>query len=194
MARKTTEERQKTIIDEALNIIHEGGYESLSIRELATRVKISEPAIYRHFLNKEDIVLGILARISAFDQELIKSINKKNTGLEKLNEFIIFHFSFLEKNRQMTSVIFAEDIFTQSDILKEKLLKILKHRKKLIIDIIESAKSDNKIKEVESTELSKIIIGTIRMSVLEWKLSNFSYSLIESGNKIIKTFEKMIFN
>ncbi len=48
----------------------------------------------------------------------------------------------------MTSVIFAEDIFTQSDILKEKLLKILKHRKKLIIDIIESAKSDNKIKEV----------------------------------------------
>ena len=194
MARITTEERQKTIIDEALNIIHESGYEALSIRELATRVKISEPAIYRHFLNKEDIILGILTRISDFDQKLIKSINKKNTGLEKLNEFITFHFSFLEKNKQMTSVIFAEDIFTQSDILKEKLLKILKHRKKLIIDIIESAKSDNKIKEVESTELSKIIIGTIRMSVLEWKLSNFSYSLIESGNKIIKTIEKMIFN
>ncbi len=59
MARITTEERQKTIIDEALNIIHESGYEALSIRELATRVKISEPAIYRHFLNKEDIILGI---------------------------------------------------------------------------------------------------------------------------------------
>jgi hypothetical protein len=94
----------------------------------------------------------------------------------------------------MTSVIFAEEIFTQSDILKEKLLKILKHRKKLIFGIIESAKSDNKIKEVDSVELSKIIIGTIRMSVLEWKLSNFSYSLFESGNKIIKSLEKLIFN
>lgn len=193
MARKTTEERQKAIIDEALNIIHDGGYEALSIRELATRVKISEPAIYRHFLNKEDIILGILTRISDFDQKLIKSINKKNTALEKLNEFINFHFIFLEKNKQMTSVIFAEEIFTQSDILKEKLMKILKHRKKLIVDIIESAKSENKIKEVDAVELSKIIIGTIRMSVLEWKLSNFSYSLIESGNNIIKTFENLIF-
>ncbi|MCB9247765.1 MAG: TetR/AcrR family transcriptional regulator [Ignavibacteriales bacterium] len=194
MARLTTEERQKTIIDEALNIIHERGYEALSIRELANRVKISEPAIYRHFLNKEDIILGILSRISDFDQELIKSVNKKDSPLEKLNEFIKFHFSFLEKNKQMTSVIFAEEIFTQSNILKEKLLKILKHRKMLIVDIIESAKSDNKIKEVDSTELSKIIIGTIRMSVLEWKLGNFSYSLIESGNKIIKNLEKLIFN
>ena len=193
MARKTTEERQKAIIDEALNIIHDGGYEALSIRELATRVKISEPAIYRHFLNKEDIILGILTRISDFDQKLIKSINKKNTALEKLNEFINFHFIFLEKNKQMTSVIFAEEIFTQSDILKEKLMKILKHRKKLIVDIIEAAKRENKIKEVDAVELSKIIIGTIRMSVLEWKLSNFSYSLIESGNKIIKTFENLMF-
>ena len=88
MARLTTEERQKTIIDEALNIIHEGGYEALSIRELANRVKISEPAIYRHFLNKEDIILGILSRISDFDQKLIKGVNKKDSPLEKLNEFI----------------------------------------------------------------------------------------------------------
>jgi AcrR family transcriptional regulator len=194
MARLTTEERQKTIIDEALNIIHEGGYEAFSIRELATRVKISEPAIYRHFLNKEDIVLGILARISDFDLELTASINEKNTSLEKLNEFMKFHFSFLEKNKEMTSVIFAEEIFMQSDMLKEKLLKILHHRKQLIINIIEEAKSAKQIKDVDSEELSKIIIGFIRMTVLEWKLGNFSFSLVDSGKKITKTFEKMIFN
>ena len=194
MARLTTEERQITIVDEALNIIHEGGYEALSIRELATRVKISEPAIYRHFLNKEDIVLGILARISNFDQELIGSIDKKNTPLEKLNEFIIFHFSFLEKNKEMTSVIFAEEMFMQSELLKTKLLKILSHRKKLIVNIIEEAKSAKQIKDVDSEELSKIIVGFIRMSVLEWKLGNFSFSLVDSGKKITKTFEKMIFN
>ncbi len=193
MARLTTEERQKTIVDEALNIIHEGGYEALSIRELAGRVKISEPAIYRHFLNKEDIVLGILARISNFDQELTASINKKNTPLEKLTEFIKFHFSFLENNKEMTSVIFAEEMFMQSDLLKEKLLKILRHRKKLIVTIIEEAKSAKQIKDVESEELSKIIVGFIRMSVLEWKLSDFKFSLIESGKKITNTFEKMIF-
>ena len=59
MARLKTEKRQNMIIDEAMKIIHSGGYGALSIRALAQNVKISEPAIYRHFLNKEDIVLGI---------------------------------------------------------------------------------------------------------------------------------------
>ena len=193
MARFTTEERQKTIIDVAINIIHEGGYESLSIREIAKRVKISEPAIYRHFLNKEDIILGILNRISDFDQQLIESIEKKNTPQDKLTEFIFFHFQFLEKNWNMTSIIFSEDLFTQSAILKEKLMRILAHRQKLIIEIIDDAKNKTKVKDVDNSELSKIIIGMIRMTVLEWKLSGFSFSLLKKGISITKTFEKLIF-
>ena len=193
MARFTTEERQKSIISEAINIIHEGGYESLSIRELAKRVKISEPAIYRHFLNKEDIILGILARISDFDQQLIESISKKNSPQDKLTEFICFHFEFLEKNRNMTSIIFSEELFTQSAILKEKLMKILAHRQKLIIEIIDDAKDKRKVKDVDNSEISKIIIGMIRMTILEWNLSNFSFSLIKKGNSITKTFDKLIF-
>ncbi len=193
MGRLTTEERQKMIIDETLNIIHEGGYEALSIRELATRVKISEPAIYRHFLNKEDIVLGILSRISNFDKKLVESINKKVSPKEKLNEFIYFHFDFLEKNKNMTSVIFSEDMFTQSKILKEKLMQIISHRQKLIIGIINEIKSNSKIKDINEAELSKIIIGFIRMTVLEWKLSDFSFSLKDKGRTITSTFEKLIF-
>lgn len=193
MARLTTEERQKTIIDEALNIIHEGGYEALSIRELASRVKISEPAIYRHFLNKEDIVLGILTRLSNFDQKLVESINKKETPKEKLNEFILFHFNFLEKNKPMTSVIFAENIFTQSKILKEKLLKIMGFKLKVMVDILAEVKNSQKIKDIDCLELSKLIMGFIRINILEWKINNFSFSLKEKGKSIVITIDKLLF-
>jgi len=125
MARLSTEERQKIIIDEAIRIIHEGGYESLSIRELASKVKISEPAIYRHFLNKEDIVLGILSRIGEFDHMLEANLGEGKTALEKLQRFINFHFSFLNKNREMISVLFSEDMFDQSDILPKRILFII---------------------------------------------------------------------
>lgn len=194
MPRLTTEQRQKEIIDEALNIIHECGYGSLSIRELAIRVKISEPAIYRHFLNKEDIILGILSRISAFDQILADSLHNKKMPLDKLDEFIMFHFRFLEKNRTLTSVIFAEDIFTQSKILKEKLMKIISYRQRLLVEIIEEIKNQDSVNGLSSQELSKIILGFIRITVLEWKLSDFSFSLIDKGEGIKNTFEKLIFN
>jgi hypothetical protein len=91
----------------------------------------------------------------------------------------------------MTSIIFSEDIFTQSKILKEKLMQILKHRQKLIIEIINQI---DEIKKLDEQELAKIVIGFIRMTVLEWKLNEYKFSLTEKGKSISKTFEKLIFN
>ena len=193
MPRLTTEERQKNIIDEALNIIHEGGYEALSIREIASRVKISEPAIYRHFLNKEDIVLGILSRISDFDLELEKAISEKNSEEEKLEEFILFHFKFLENNKNLTSVIFSEEIFTQSKILKEKMMKIMTHMKMMLKRIVEEAQNKSKIKNVHSDDLVTMIMGFIRLNILEWKLNEFSFSLVNKGEKVTATLKTIIF-
>ncbi|GMU85124.1 MAG: TetR family transcriptional regulator [Ignavibacteriales bacterium] len=193
MPRLTTEERQRIIIDEAINIIHESGYGALSIRELAGRVKISEPAIYRHFVNKEDIVLGILARISSFDDELKAGIEKENIPRNKLRAFILFHFNFLEKNQSLTSVMFSEEIFTQSPVLKENLMKIITKRRALITGIITEMDLHERLQNFDKTDLSKIIMGFIRMTVLEWKLGNFSTSLVSKGENITAMFENLIF-
>ncbi|MBV6510806.1 MAG: Fatty acid metabolism regulator protein [Ignavibacteriaceae bacterium] len=194
MARVTTEDRQRVIIDEAINIIHESGYGALSIRELAGRVKISEPAIYRHFLNKEDIVLGILSRISGFEEELQASIEGETIPRNKLRAFILFHFNFLEKNQSLTSVMFSEEIFTQSPVLKENLMRIITRRRMLITSIITEMDLHGKLKNFDKNDLSKIIMGFIRMTVLEWKLGGFSTSLAAKGESITATFENLIFH
>lgn len=194
MARLSTEERQKLIIDEAIKIIHDSGYQSLSIRELAQRVGISEPAIYRHFLNKEDIVLGILSRFNAFDLSLFKEVKSYDNPIDQIKCFVKFHFEFLNKNPEMTSVIFAEDIFNQSDFLKEKMLAIIMKRKKLMKSIIDAAKTKNQILDLETEELLTVILGFIRLVVLEWRMSNFSFSLADRGYQTVKTIEKLLTN
>lgn len=192
MARLTTEERQKIIIDEAINIIHEGGYESLSIRELASKVQISEPAIYRHFLNKEDIVLGILSRIGEFDHLLEANLREGKTAVEKLQHFINFHFSFLNKNKEMTSVLFSEDIFNQSDLLKEKLVRIIKYRKKLLTSIIQEGIDSMEIKDIDAGSIVTMILGFIRLTVLEWRLGGFMFDLSRKSSKVISAINQMI--
>lgn len=192
MARLTTEERQKIIIDEAINIIHEGGYESLSIRELASKVQISEPAIYRHFINKEDIVLGILSRIGEFDHMLEENLREGKTAVEKLQRFIDFHFSFLNRNKEMTSVLFSEDIFNQSDLLKEKLVRIIKYRKKLLTSIIQEGIDSKEIKNIEMGSIVTMILGFIRLTVLEWRLGGFNFDLPKKSDEVVKAINQMI--
>lgn len=194
MSRLNTEQRQEMIIDEAIKIIHAEGYQSFSIRELAKRVKISEPAIYRHFLNKEDIILGILNRMLDFDHLLGKEILSPITAQNKVRQFIQFHFDFLEKNHEMTSILFAEDMFDQSDILRKRLLFIIQKRRALLNTIIEEGKLNNEIVNVDTQDLLTIIFGMIRMIVLEWRLSNFNFSLSLRGKNAIKSLDELIFN
>lgn len=193
MSRLSTEQRQEMIIDEAIKIIHSGGYQSLSIRELSKQVHISEPAIYRHFLNKEDIILGILNRMVDFDHLLEKDILMKKNVKDKIRHFLLFHFDFLENKPEMTSVLFAEDMFDQSEILRDRLMFIIQKRKNLLKTILNDAKKNGELVDVELADLQSMILGLIRMIVLEWRLSNFGFSLTGRGKGILKTLEKLIF-
>jgi AcrR family transcriptional regulator len=192
MVRLSTIERQKIIIKEAINIIHEKGYESFSIRELASRVKISEPAIYRHFLNKEDIILGILRKFHEFESLLIDEINDFDKPLDKIRHFILFHFRFLEEKKELTSVIFSENIFSHSQLARNKYMTVIERRKEILYDIINSAKSQKQIKDVDTAELQTIILGYIRLVVFEWRLSDFNFSLKERAQNFINFLEDLV--
>ena len=52
--------RQKEIINAALKLISEGGIQALTMKNLAKMLEITEPALYRHFENKHDILLNVL--------------------------------------------------------------------------------------------------------------------------------------
>jgi TetR/AcrR family tetracycline transcriptional repressor len=49
-------ERQQKIIDAALELLTETGFNELSLRDIAKRLGVKAPAIYKHFKNKETLV------------------------------------------------------------------------------------------------------------------------------------------
>lgn len=193
MARVSTEERQEQIVNEAIKIIHEKGYGALSIRELSRRVGITEPGIYRHFTSKDEIISGILNRMVEFGKTLQQRLQEEANPKLKIKKLIDFHLDFLEKNKEMTSVIFSEDIFDPSETVKQKLHTIMQSRFRMLSEIIDQAKQQNLVVDADTTDLSTVILGYIRMVVLEWRNSGFSYSLQERGQRVIQTLEKIIF-
>lgn len=57
--------RKGEILDAAVAVFAEKGYDAGSLREIAERVGVSEPAIYRHFANKEDLFLSVVRAVGA---------------------------------------------------------------------------------------------------------------------------------
>ena len=54
--------RQKQITQIALELIASGGIQNLTIKNIAAQLKITEPAIYRHFSTKAEIITAMLRR------------------------------------------------------------------------------------------------------------------------------------
>ena len=52
--------RKGEILDAALHVFAERGYDGGSMREIASRVGVSEPALYRHFTGKEALFLALI--------------------------------------------------------------------------------------------------------------------------------------
>jgi len=52
--------RKGEILDAALEVFAEKGYDGGSMREIASKVGVSEPALYRHFSGKEAIFLALM--------------------------------------------------------------------------------------------------------------------------------------
>ena len=60
--------RQDEILDTALHLLADGGVKNLTMKRIAESIGVSEPAVYRHFKNKTEIVKGIIEK---FDQDII---------------------------------------------------------------------------------------------------------------------------
>lgn len=56
--------RRGEILDAAFAVFCERGYEGGSMREIATRIGVTEPALYRHFTGKEDLFLALMRAVS----------------------------------------------------------------------------------------------------------------------------------
>ena len=65
----TFTKRQIEIIDASKDLIGEKGVQNLTIKNLAKKMSFSEPALYRHFKDKTQILKGLLL----FHREAIKN-------------------------------------------------------------------------------------------------------------------------
>ena len=192
MRRLSSEERRRQIIDAAIGIIHEHGYPALAMRELSRRVGISEPAIYRHFASKEDIVIGILDRVAGMNRALCTELEQLPSVAEQLRAFIRYHYSFLVRHREITSVVFSESIFQPHSVLQDKMRETLAARWELLRKLVERGQQEGVIVSVDSDDLTTMILGSIRLLVLQWRLADYGFDMEQRGERSLRTLEHLI--
>jgi len=195
MKNKKFSERQVEIMESATLRIDKFGIQELTIKNLASDLSLSEAALYRHFKSKNEILLGVLTyfilemneRLSVIieDKEKNPSELLKNVFSSQLNSFV--------QKPAIVSVIFSEGIFQFNKDLRIQVSTIMELMQKNINALIVRGQNESIFrKELGADTITTIIMGSMRMVVLKWKLSGNKTNLVKDGKNVLNGLLKML--
>ncbi len=187
-------DRQTEIMEAALEIINTLGIQRLTIKNISKKVGISEPAIYRHFGSKTDILTGILSNLKDMAEmlsEMMKSY--KASAPEKINFLFSRMLELFSETPSMVSVIFSEEIFKNDEVLKSRIAEILNINAQTVENIISLGQHENSIRaDIDEKNLALIAMGSFRLLVKKWELNHNNFNLQLEGENLIKVIIKIL--
>ncbi len=178
--------RQQEIIESALELISTKGIQGLTIKNLAKMISVTEPAIYRHFENKFEILISILELFQMKSINFFKTeLNSSRSALEKINHLFDTHFQSFSQMPSLASVIFSEEIFRNEAVLINKIKSVIDSTTEILTLILKQGQINEEIrKDIEAEQLAIVIMGSMRLFIKKWQFSNFSFSLEVEGEKL----------
>jgi AcrR family transcriptional regulator len=178
-------DRQQQIIETAIFLIAEKGIQNLTIKNVAQKIGITEPALYRHFKNKLEILQSVIDYFEQIMQPKIKILVKDLSPIKRIESFMIEHFILFNQNRNLAKVIFTEANFQNEDILLAKMNQLMTNSKQQLEKVIVQGQNLNEIRsDVSSTSIARMIIGSMRFTVIQWNISGMAFDLQNEGKKL----------
>ncbi len=189
-------ERQTQIIETSIEIISQKGIQGLTIKNLSKKIGISEPAIYRHFDSKTEILVTILnnfKEMATFLGGLMKDNN--SSAAEKIEFMFSRIIDVFSETPSLISVIFSEEIFKNEEILKKKIVEIMDMNEEIIEQIIQKGQNKGEVRtDINYKNLALIVMGTLRLRVKRWDLKDYRGDLKKESNDLINSLKIIIAN
>ncbi|PKR82267.1 TetR/AcrR family transcriptional regulator [Brumimicrobium salinarum] len=187
--------RQIEIMEAATQRIDKHGIQNLTIKTLAADINLSEPALYRHFAGKNEILLGLLEYFKIEMKERFSRISFKETDSagDQLRTLFRSQLATFAEKPAIVSVIFAESIFHFDKSLSNKVSEIIAFMQDTVKDNIKKGQEERQYSTlINSGTMTTIITGGMRMAVMKWKLSGNKSSVVKDGMKVLNGILKMI--
>ncbi len=169
---------RERILDVALDLFIEKGFDKTSLREIAEQLGVTKAALYYYFASKEDILMALHLRLHEFGFDALSRFAEQEPTVElwadlldQVVEQMLAHrkiFLMHERNQAALETLHREDHDAQHDDLQASFRRLLSDSRVDVRDRVRMAASFGAVMgaifmsgdafgEVPSSELSEIL-------------------------------------
>jgi len=155
------------IREAGLDLVHEHGFEAMSLRRLAARVGLQPGSLYNHIETKQDLLFDLIHNhmvtlLASIDQELEGIADP----LERLQAFIAFHLTYhIERKREV--FIGSSELRSLEPKNRRKIVALRKAYEDRLYEILEQG-AVNKLFKIEDIRVSTYAILAMLTGICTW--------------------------
>ena len=122
MAKREPGERRKEILQTLAHMLESPKGERITTALLASKLDVSEAALYRHFASKAQMFEGLIEFIEETVFSLVNKIQSEETsGMNQIEATVSMLLSFAQKNQGMTRVLIGDALVNEDERLQARM-------------------------------------------------------------------------
>jgi AcrR family transcriptional regulator len=186
-ARKSARDRKAEILQAALDLAFETGPDRLTTGMIADRLGLTQPAIYKHFRNKEDIWQAVADRLCGLIAANIADTNELSLPpLDRVRRLVLGHLRLVRDHPALPEIMVMRDPTEAQSASLSQIRESMSGFRDILIDAIQEAKSDDRFrKDISAKDGATLIIGIIQGLVLRLLLSRDPEILLREGERLL---------
>lgn len=186
--------RKEQIVEAALQILSDNEVKKLSITEIATRLNLVPSALYRHFKNKDAIVMAILDHIEDnFSKNMGAVRQTKKNKAEQLYDLLLRHSQLISQNPGIPRLIFSDEFVGQNSEKRLRLYELITGYLGELEVIIHEGQDQGEIRQdVDPGIAARMFLGIIQPGALLSFMSERRFDIEDHVAKSWPLFKKML--
>jgi TetR/AcrR family transcriptional regulator len=146
-------ERKQQIVQAAISIMAEQGIPGTTTRRIAERVGVSEPALYKYFPGKKELLLEALGEVgNRFINTLTGAINEEDNVPDRIYAMSTALYEFVVDHPEESMLLFETVTAARDPEIRAALSDKLIQYTGLLSDMFETGKSEGTVrKDLDTT-------------------------------------------
>ena len=185
------ETRLNQILASARDLIAGGGVDALTVRGIASKVGVTEAAIYRHVASKEEVLILLLEDVSASLFAAISEATSEDRGaFDQLQHLLQLHFSYTELRKGISFIVIAESAQFQEPRVRAAGRKLVQKYHELVEGMVERGIRRGEIEpSVSPKAAATMFFGMVQGSVTRWLLDPAGHPLNDNAAALWTLFK-----
>ncbi|GAB4312489.1 MAG: hypothetical protein Kow0059_03070 [Candidatus Sumerlaeia bacterium] len=152
------------VLNAALTVFTQKGYDGTSIREIRTRAGVTQPVIYYHFGNKLELYKALVEQsMRLFFEQLQELLQPLSSPWERLSAIMKHHFEFHRRYPERSAFIYSAFFGLPRVIESQHLLDMGYHLLDMVTGEIVALQEEGTIRSGDAKLMALALLGTFNM-------------------------------